>query len=134
MDGVMECLEAAIGEERPSRAAAEFLRAIDRQHLARYTLGDGALEEEVLGLFLDQLPLTIGALRAASSDTDWVRAAHTLKGSSRCVGAWRLAHTGELAERLGGISNRRACLEAILRIEDAAADARADIVGSVRRL
>jgi HPt (histidine-containing phosphotransfer) domain-containing protein len=105
------------------------VRPIDRKHLARYTLGDTALEEEILGLFLEQLPKTIAMLRAAGTDKDWISAAHTLKGSSRCVGAWRLARTGEQAERLGGIANRRACLEALLRIEDAADEARAYILG-----
>lgn len=97
---------------------------IDRKHLARYTLGNAALEEEILGLFLEQLPKSIAALRSATTDRDWSMAAHTLKGSSRCVGAWRLARTGEQAERLGGITNRRACLEAVLRIEVAAEEAR----------
>ncbi len=105
------------------------VRPIDRKHLARYTLGNVALEEEILGLFLEQLPKTIAALRTAATDRDWVVAAHTLKGSSRCVGAWRLARTGEQAERLGGIANRRACLEAVLRIEAAADEARAYIAG-----
>lgn len=103
------------------------VKPIDRKHLARYTLGNTALEEEILGLFLDQLPKTIASLRTAASDRDWIVAAHTLKGSSRCVGAWRLARTGEQAERLGGIANRRACLEAVLRIEAAAEEARAFI-------
>ncbi len=103
------------------------VKPIDRKHLARYTLGNMALEEEILGLFLEQLPKTIAALRTAASDRDWTVAAHTLKGSSRCVGAWRLARTGEQAERLGGIANRRACLEAVLRIEAAAEEARAFI-------
>lgn len=106
------------------------VRPVDRKHLARYTLGDAALEEEVLGLFLEQLPKTVAALRSAATDKDWLHAAHTLKGSARCIGAWRLARTGEQAERLGGISSRRQCLEAILRIEDAAEEARHYIVAS----
>ena len=103
------------------------VKPIDRRHLARYTLGNAALEEEILGLFLEQLPKTIASLRLAASDSDWIMAAHTLKGSSRCVGAWHLARTGEQAESLGGIANRRACFEAVLRIESAADEARAFI-------
>lgn len=110
-------------------AARNGIRPIDRKHLARYTLGDATLEEEVLGLFLSQLPMMIAALRGAASDKDWKVAAHTLKGSSRCVGAWRLALSGEQAEQLGGISNRGACIEAVLRIEDAAEEARVYILG-----
>lgn len=104
------------------------VQPIDRKHLARYTQGDRALEIEVLGLFLEQLPKSVDALRLALSDQDWLRAAHTIKGSSRCVGAWRLARMGEQAERLGGITNRRARIEAVLRIEEAAEEARAFIV------
>lgn len=107
--------------------------AVDRKHLARYTLGDSALEDEILGLFLDQLPRTIDTLRRAATDMDWVRAAHTLKGSSRCVGAWRLARAGEQAERIGGIADRRSCQESIWRIETAAAEVRAVILSQPRR-
>jgi HPt (histidine-containing phosphotransfer) domain-containing protein len=72
---------------------------IDHDHLARYTLGDRALEREVLGLFVDQIPQTLEALDAAESDADRVRAAHTLKGSARAVGAFRLADIAERLER-----------------------------------
>lgn len=122
---------ATMSQFEPSCGAAAdgCVRPIDRKHLARYTLGNVALEEEILGLFLEQLPKSIASLRTATTDRDWVVAAHTLKGSSRCVGAWRLARTGEQAERLGGIANRRACLEAVLRIEAAADEARAYIAG-----
>lgn len=104
------------------------VRPIDRKHLARYTLGDKSLETEVLGLFLEQLPNTVEQMRSAATDKDWLRAAHTLKGSSRCVGAWRLARMAEQAERMGGIGNRLACLEAVLRIEAAVEEARSFIV------
>ncbi len=111
-----------------SACASTGVQPIDRKHLARYTLSDRALEIEVLGLFLEQLPKSVDALRTAQSDQDWARAAHTIKGSSRCVGAWRLARMGEQAERLGGIANRRACIDAVFRIEVAAEEARAYIV------
>ncbi|MEQ1710975.1 MAG: Hpt domain-containing protein [Hyphomicrobium sp.] len=122
---------ATMSQFEPSYGASAdgCVRPIDRKHLARYTLGNVALEEEILGLFLEQLPKSIASLRTATTDRDWIVAAHTLKGSSRCVGAWRLARTGEQAERLGGIANRRACLEAVLRIEAAADEARAYIAG-----
>lgn len=115
--------------ERPAPPTdASGPRPLDRKHLQRYTFGNIDLEEEVLGLFLAQLPDTIGALRTAPSDRDWRIAAHTLKGSSRCIGAWRLARAAEQAERVGGIANRGICLEALLRIEDAAAEVRSEIL------
>lgn len=61
-------------------------RPIDLIHLARQTMGDKALELEVLQMFarharesMKELALTEGAVRAA--------AAHRLKGSAQSVGA-----------------------------------------------
>ncbi len=102
--------------------------AIDIKHLRRYTLGDEELEREVLDLFLSQLPATIAALQHASNERDWRMAAHTLKGSGRAVGAWRIAGLAESAERLHLDHNRRAAADVIARIEEAATEARAFIV------
>lgn len=84
----------------PAEACPE-LPAIDLHHLSRYTLGDRALEAEVLALFAAQLPAMVDALQGARCDTEWRIAAHTLKGSARAVGAWRLAKLAEHAEQLG---------------------------------
>lgn len=73
---------------------------IDRAYLARFTLGNTALEREVLELFAQHAPLYLGRLREASSRPDWKEAAHTLKGSAAAVGARRVAGLAELAERL----------------------------------
>lgn len=101
--------------------------SIDLAHLRRFTLGDKRLELEILGLFIEQVPLTIDALKLARTDRDWTTAAHTLKGSARAVGAWRLAKLSERAERLGGTSDRSACELVLYDIEAAAAEARAHI-------
>lgn len=79
--------------------------AIDRAHLARYTLGDRALEGEILGLFIAEAPRTMARLRAAAEGEavhpkDWQLASHTLKGSARAVGAWRVAAAAEGAEHV----------------------------------
>jgi len=71
---------------------------LDRNHLTRYTMGDEALEREVLGLFIGQLPETLDMLRRCGDGKTWLRAAHTIKGSARAVGAWKLAETAERAE------------------------------------
>jgi len=73
---------------------------IDRAHLARFTLGDQALETEVLQLFITQVPTYIGALKSADNDRTWKTAAHTLKGSARAVGAWELGDCAAEAEAL----------------------------------
>ena len=71
---------------------------LDREHLARYTLGDVELEQEVLGLFIGQVPETVTMLRDSLDARAWTLAAHTIKGSARAVGAWRLADVAEQAE------------------------------------
>lgn len=73
---------------------------VDMTHLARYTLGDAALEREVLELFCTQSVSYLEQLRAATSQKDWRHAAHSLKGSARAVGAWRMARVAEYVETL----------------------------------
>jgi len=101
----------------PGRAES----AIDLAHLRRFTMGDEALEIEILGLFSDQLPVTIAALKQADTEKAWGIAAHTLKGSARAVGAWPLATIAENAERLGPIPDAAARRQVIERLEVAAA-------------
>ena len=74
---------------------------VDLAHLRRFTLGDRRLEREVLTLFIEHAPVSIAAMRAALTDRDWTNAAHSLKGSARAVGAWRIATLAERAEQLG---------------------------------
>lgn len=93
---------------------------IDFAHLRRFTQGDKALENEVLDLFAAQVPETINALKSAKTDKDWQMAAHTLKGSGRAVGAWRLADLALQAEGVAGIADRAAAGKMIARIEASA--------------
>lgn len=74
---------------------------LDLGHLQRYTLGDSALQNEVLGLFREQVASSVSALRRSIAEDDWASwrmAAHTLKGSAWAVGAFRLAQEAERAE------------------------------------
>ena len=107
---------------------------IDLAHLGRYTLGDRALETEILGLLAAQLPITIGALRDASTDKQWGMAAHTLKGSARAVGAWELATLAQDAEQLSTDADTEKRTAFIPRIEAAAEEVRAYIAGLTRDL
>lgn len=75
-------------------------RHVDLVHLSRYTLGDVALEREVLRLFCTQSFLCLDQLRAAQTVKDWIDAAHSLKGSARAIGAWGVAEAAERAEAL----------------------------------
>lgn len=107
-------------------AAADPLQLapVDLKHLRRYTLGDASLEREVLDLFLAQLPVTIASLGSARSEKDWKVAAHTLKGSGRAVGAWRIARIAEQAERSAGVSDPDHVAETMELLADAAQEAR----------
>jgi HPt (histidine-containing phosphotransfer) domain-containing protein len=86
-------------EDAPSLAPDD--RPIDLVHLARTTLGDRSLEREVLQLFDRQSMLLIARMRAASPE-GIALLAHTLKGSARGIGAWRVARAAEALELAGG--------------------------------
>lgn len=107
----------------PTEPAARPSEPVDVQHLRRYTFGDQALEKEILSLFVMQLPETMATLRAAASQKDWKVAAHTLKGSCRAVGAFRLGDIAQDAEKLVFNPDSEACRDAISRIEEAASEA-----------
>jgi HPt (histidine-containing phosphotransfer) domain-containing protein len=87
------------GEERKPSS-----RPVDLVHLSRYTLGERALEREVLELFCSQSLVYLERLRDARSDKDWKEAAHSLKGSASAIGAWRTAEAARRAEALSGES------------------------------
>lgn len=75
------------GGESCARARS---RPIDLAHLSRQTMGDRTLEQEVLGLFLQQAVSIREALTGASI-AERLRLAHGLKGSARGVGAFAIA-------------------------------------------
>ena len=80
---------------------------IDHVHLGRYTMGNRALELEVLDLFAGQAPSTLAELAAAETPKAWYVAAHTLKGSARAVGAFALGSAAEEAEKAAHDDPRR---------------------------
>lgn len=69
---------------------ATYARPIDLAHLARQTMGDRALEQEVLQLFIRQAQAAQGLITTVPL-AERNRIAHTLKGSARSVGAFALA-------------------------------------------
>jgi HPt (histidine-containing phosphotransfer) domain-containing protein len=87
--------------EGASREKSSTPRApIDWAHLSRFTLGDRALEREVLGLFASEAPRYLSLLLATTNRKGWIEAAHTLKGSARAVGAWAVAECAQAVETL----------------------------------
>ncbi len=100
---------------------------IDEDHLGRMTLGDRSLEREVLEIFARQTTLTLERI-AGAAPARAAAAAHTLKGSARGIGAWRVAQAAERLEHAaageGGVSAMSA---AIAELEAASCEARAAI-------
>jgi len=101
---------------------------IDRAYLARFTLGNAALEREVLELFAAQTALYVQQLREAVTRKAWKDAAHGIKGSARAVGARRLASLAQVAEQLdveaglaGGEARRE---QAVAAVAEGAEEAR----------
>lgn len=74
---------------------------LDLAHLARYSMGDRALEAELLTLFRTQVRLQADAISVAEDAESWKFATHTLKGVARSLGAWRIARTAAALESLG---------------------------------
>ena len=78
------------------------VRPIDLVHLAKYTMGNKALEREILDLFVGQSRVTLDRLQAAATDKDWRDHAHALLGSARAVGAKPVADRVLAAQRIPG--------------------------------
>ncbi len=102
--GIQKRWDASLRAVEQARVALGRETPLDHSHLARYTLGDKALELEILDLFLGEAPLTLGRLNdlAATLPTDanaWMSACHALKGSAHAVGAVKVACAAELGER-----------------------------------
>jgi HPt (histidine-containing phosphotransfer) domain-containing protein len=117
----LEALRTIDPHDAPALAPDD--RPIDLVHLARATLGDRSLEREVLQLFDRQSMLLIARMRAATSD-GVLMLAHTMKGSARGIGAWRVARAAEAVELAEGSPQAGDALE---RLAAAAEEARAVI-------
>jgi HPt (histidine-containing phosphotransfer) domain-containing protein len=79
---------------RPDQTPA----VLDEAHLARMTLGDLQLERDVLQIFVRQAAMMLERIATAEPPLA-AAAAHTLVGSARGIGAWRVAHAAERLER-----------------------------------
>jgi HPt (histidine-containing phosphotransfer) domain-containing protein len=128
-------------EWMPSPPLAPDDGPIDSAHLDRMTLGDAGLEREVLAMFSGQAVGLIDRLAAAakSSETksqgaksqEVLALAHTLKGSARAIGAFRVADAAEGLE--AAIRHGDDPAQALARLQDAVAEARTAIDTILRR-
>lgn len=103
------------------------VRMIDRDHFARMTSGDSALEQQLLDLFDRQAAILLTRMDGAPA-ASLATLAHTLKGSATGIGAWGVARAAEVLERAAGPSGSPA--ERSLAVADltaAVGEARSEI-------
>jgi len=120
--------EAETGEAqlRPEGVQSAEAGGIDLGHLARMTLGEQQLQSEVLALFDRQAEMLLGHVRRLSPDLV-AALAHTLRGSARGVGAWRVAAAAEQLELAAKDSDAAAFATGLQRLVEALAQARITI-------
>jgi HPt (histidine-containing phosphotransfer) domain-containing protein len=107
--------------------------AIDEDHLGRMTLGDRKLEREVLQIFVRQSVIMLERI-AGAEPAMAAAAAHTLTGSARGIGAFRVARAAERLERAaGGNSDAAELEEAADELKAAAVEASAAIAARLSR-
>ncbi len=100
---------------------------LDEAHLARMTLGDRQLERDVLQIFVRQAAMMLERIATAEPPLA-AAAAHTLVGSARGIGAWRVAHAAErLEQACMGASRALECDGAVEELRTAALEASAAI-------
>lgn len=99
---------------------------LDEVHLRQATLGDRGLEREVLQIFVRQSAIMLG--RMADGEPELVAAAaHTLTGSARGIGAWRVARAAEQLERASSEGSGEMLSRAIAELQAASLEASAAI-------
>lgn len=95
---------------------AEAKPVVDLVHLARYTGGDVALNNEILRLFDTQTSEMVDQLRAVLDAADaktWKEITHTLKGAARGIGAFTLGDAAAFAEPIDVTRDRTNAAAAI---------------------
>jgi len=102
---------------------------IDIAHLRRMTLGDAALERDVLTMFAAQASHLTEALAAKPADAPAL--AHTLKGSARAIGAFAVADAAAHLETL--IKAGRDTADALSDLDSAVEDAKSAIDAFLRQ-
>jgi HPt (histidine-containing phosphotransfer) domain-containing protein len=108
----------------PTDAPVETV--IDLAHLTQMTLGEAGLEAEVLTLFDRQA--TVLLMRMRDAEPAAVAAfAHTLKGSARGIGAWRVAEAADAVETQAVGPDACGAAHAVARLAAAVDEAKAAI-------
>jgi HPt (histidine-containing phosphotransfer) domain-containing protein len=103
-----------IAYEAPDNSGGSNLsarRPIDLAHLSSQTMGDKALECEILRLFARQLRQSMRDI-SQGEPASVIDAAHRLTGSARAVGAFGVAEAARQIEEKGLDAGRLAALHA----------------------
>jgi HPt (histidine-containing phosphotransfer) domain-containing protein len=116
-------------EWMPSPPLAPGDGPVDFEHLERMTLGDAAIELEVLTLFSAQSAKLVRTLAAMPADASAL--AHTLKGSACAIGAFAVADAAARLE--AAIARGFDASAALAELGEAVAEARAVIEAVLRR-
>ena len=110
----------AIAFDRPGGEACKSAaqRPIDLAHLSRQTMGDRALEQEILQMFAQQAVGVVDQIaKAGASET--LLLAHGLKGSARGVGAFAIADcVGELERHPEDAATRKRLSKLVAQARD----------------
>ena len=90
--------------------------AVDFAHLARQTLDDRALENELLALFENQAARITAQLLSLGAGESKLRTdlAHTLKGSALAIGAGRAARSAQAYETACAAGSPGAALDDLI--------------------
>ena len=125
-----EPTDAEVGPRPVVQASAPPLvpvaQAIDVDHLARMTLGEHDLERDVLQLFDLQAAILLARMTDGTPQAVAVLA-HTLNGSARGIGAWKVSQAAEALERAATGPAPVVSGDAIGRLSVAVAEAHAAI-------
>lgn len=115
-------------EDRVDGRAAAVDRApvIDEEHLCRMTLGDRCLEREVLQIYVRQSAIMLGRM-VGGDPAALAVAAHTLNGSARGIGAWRVAKAAERLEQASRDGSEETLSEALTELKAASLEASAAV-------
>jgi len=115
------------GETMETHATgAAAVRIIDGEHLERITLGDRRLEREVLQIFVRQNAMMLDRI-SGGQPSALGAVAHTLIGSARGIGAWRVAGAAERLERASRKGSDEEIGEAVAELKAASLEATAAI-------
>src|SRR5687768_3799401 len=124
-------LAAGIVDPVAASSLAAVETPIDVTHLARMTLGDTSLEREVLQLFDRQAGILLARMQQVTP-TAAAAYAHTLKGSSSGIGAFKVARAAEAVENAATRNAEADVTAAISRLGTAISEARAMIAELLR--